>query len=138
MSITNLFDADSYKNAISTLNDQVAELEESIEDLDHEIDNFDVSDYYTESEFLDMLNESYGDVDICGFSFGAGDALERLDPTAFRCAYVDYLDSVEPENIGTYVDLVEERDDLQNELDDLVEQIESLRNELAELEEEEI
>ena len=44
---------------------------------------------YTEDSFLDMLNDSYGEVDICGMKFNSGDALKELDPIAFQCALND-------------------------------------------------
>ena len=42
-----------------------------------------------EKEFEEMLNKSYGTVEICGMTFDQGTALRELDPTAFRCALSD-------------------------------------------------
>ena len=39
--------------------------------------------------FEEQLNEVYGNVDICGYSFPAGQALRELDPTAFDCGIAD-------------------------------------------------
>lgn len=50
---------------------------------------------YTEDDYRDMLNENYGDVEICGMTFSSGDALEELDPTAFRCGFADYQEEEE-------------------------------------------
>ena len=44
----------------------------------------------SDSEYQEILNEIYGDVTVCGMSYGAGDALEALDPVAFRCSKGDH------------------------------------------------
>lgn len=48
----------------------------------HEVVNGEVT--MDDSQYVDTLNDIYGDVEICGQSFGQGDALLELDPTAFR------------------------------------------------------
>lgn len=42
-----------------------------------------------EQEYEDMLNDTYGTVDICGMTFDQGTVLKELDPTAFRCGLAD-------------------------------------------------
>lgn len=44
----------------------------------------------SESEYEDVLDEIYGDVQIAGLSYSTGQALREIDPTAFRCGKVDY------------------------------------------------
>lgn len=44
----------------------------------------------SDGEYQETLNEIYGDVQVCGMSYGAGDALEALDPVAFRCSKGDH------------------------------------------------
>lgn len=39
-----------------------------------------------------FLNENYGEVEIAGMVFDAGYVLAELDPTAFRCTVLDYMD----------------------------------------------
>jgi len=51
----------------------------------------------TDEEFEDVLNNIYGDINICGMTFDSGYVLRELDPTAFRCGKIDYEDSLEPE-----------------------------------------
>lgn len=52
---------------------------------------------FTESEledrFTDMLNECFDVVSVCGYECDAGRALKLLDPTAFRCGFLDWLDA---------------------------------------------
>jgi hypothetical protein len=51
----------------------------------------------SESEHIDFLNDAYGDVTICGMTYGAGTALEACDPIAFRCGLGDYESEVQAE-----------------------------------------
>lgn len=44
----------------------------------------------SEEEFIDVLDDIYGDVEICGMKYSSGRALLELDPIAFRCAQGDY------------------------------------------------
>lgn len=48
--------------------------------------------------YENMLRECYGEtVNIAGLDYDICDALKSLDPTAYRCGMVDYLDSCELE-----------------------------------------
>lgn len=42
-----------------------------------------------EKAFEETLNETWGDVQVCGLRYGAGYVLRHLDPIAFRCALSD-------------------------------------------------
>lgn len=50
-----------------------------------------------ESEYVDYLNEIYGDVTVCGQEFGQGDLLQDADPVAFRCGKSDYESQLQTE-----------------------------------------
>lgn len=52
-------------------------------------------------QYANWLDEVNGDVVICGMSYYASTALEKLDPIAYRCGYTDWLDSVR----DTYTEL---------------------------------
>lgn len=43
----------------------------------------------SESEYIDYLNEIYGEVKICGMAFDSGYVLKELDPIAFHCGLSD-------------------------------------------------
>jgi hypothetical protein len=49
----------------------------------------------SEEDYIQVLNDTYGTVEICGQTFDSGYALKELDPTAFRCGKVDYEDTLE-------------------------------------------
>lgn len=46
-----------------------------------------------ETAFNKDLSELYGAVDIMGYQFSTGPALRKLDPIAYREAFLDWLDS---------------------------------------------
>lgn len=47
-----------------------------------------------EKNFEEMLNETYGDVCICGLHYASGTVLRDIDYVAFRCAKNDYEDGL--------------------------------------------
>lgn len=46
-------------------------------------------------EYIDILNDIYGDVTICGYTYGHGNALQAIDPVAFRCGLGDYESEIQ-------------------------------------------
>lgn len=58
----------------------------------------DAAEYITENMgddvYDDMLDECYGDVNICGIEYSASLALYRVDQTAYRCGMNDYYDGL--------------------------------------------
>lgn len=51
----------------------------------------------TNAEYEDILNDIYGDVEVCGNSYGAGSLLVDADPVAFRCGKGDYESELQSE-----------------------------------------
>lgn len=51
----------------------------------------------SDSEYSDFLDEIYGDVEVCGMTYGAGSTLEAMDPVAFRCGKGDYESEIQSE-----------------------------------------
>lgn len=50
----------------------------------------------TYGELFDQnIDEYSGTVDVYGIEFRASDILKELDPTAYRCCFLDWLDSEE-------------------------------------------
>lgn len=58
---------------------------------------------FTESELEDSFEEGLGDcwgtVSVCGYEYDAGRALRELDPTAFRCGFLDWLDAQQSDGV---------------------------------------
>lgn len=46
----------------------------------------------TKEKTREMLNEVWGAVGICGYLFDAGSVLEAMDPVAFRCEEIAWID----------------------------------------------
>ena len=49
------------------------------------------------NEYMELLDDVYGEVTICGMTYSAGAALEAIDPVAFRCGLGDYESEIQAE-----------------------------------------
>ena len=45
---------------------------------------------YSEDDYCDMLDEIYGDCDVCGHSMQSSYILREMDNVAYRCGLNDY------------------------------------------------
>lgn len=52
-----------------------------------------IREYTAEEQFMDVLNETWGTVNIAGYTFEAGNALYKLDYIAFRQGMLVYYDN---------------------------------------------
>ena len=48
----------------------------------------------TEQRYRDMLDECEPEVKVGGLTFAVSRVIEELDPVAFRCGVLDYIDSL--------------------------------------------
>lgn len=117
---------------IEVLKDKIADKKSAIGDVQHNINSFDVSEYLDEDEYISHLNDVYGEVVICGFTFDAGTALKELDPTAVRVGFSDWCNDYYVESIPQYTELESELEDLESELSDLGSELEDLESKLEE------
>lgn len=53
---------------------------------------------YTEKDHEEYLDDIFGEVSICGMSYGAGYALKEIDLIAFSVSYSDRLAELEDED----------------------------------------
>lgn len=53
-----------------------------------------LTDYEIEGRYKEMLDDVYGEVEICGLTYDASTALFRTDPTAYRCGLSDFEDTL--------------------------------------------
>lgn len=44
-----------------------------------------------EEEFKQFLRDTYGDINICGASCDAADALQSSDPNSYNTKYIDWV-----------------------------------------------
>lgn len=61
----------------------------------HDVVNGEVD--LSDDAWEEKLDELYGEVEVCGYSYGAGCALRKLDPVAFRCGKNDEESSIQAE-----------------------------------------
>ena len=59
------------------------------------------------AEYMEYLDDAYGEVTICGMTYSAGSALEACDPVAFRIGLGDYESQIQAE----LEDAIENEDD---------------------------
>lgn len=50
---------------------------------------------YKALKLYDEMLDEHQEVDVCGFKYSPSYALKRLDETAYRCGFNDWLDSEE-------------------------------------------
>jgi len=46
-----------------------------------------------EARYEEDLNDAYGEVEVCGYTYSAGTVLKTIDPIAFRCGFVDWMNA---------------------------------------------
>lgn len=107
---------------------QIKELEQYIQDLQDEIDNFELDPYDYEDSYCEMLNEQ-GLVEIGDLTFEPAEIVKALNPTAYRRGLVYYLNSIDVSDSIEYQELKEELSDLGSELEDLEEKLSVLEDE---------
>lgn len=52
-----------------------------------------LSDRDLEKLYNEFLDEAYPTCSIAGLEYSTSDALKRIDPTAYRCGFADWLDA---------------------------------------------
>lgn len=82
------------------------------DDIDADV----IYEYYSEEDYENDLNESYGDVVIAGHAYETGLALRAVDPVAFSTGYSESLDyfARDPESLG-FEEVDEDDDDYDSE-----------------------
>ena len=111
------------------------EIEKAIEDKKAEIaakekeaENFELDPDDYEESYKESL-DSEGPVNVAGMTFEAHRIIEELDPTAYRCGLVDYVDGINKTEDAGYIELTEELETLEDELSDLESELEGLDDE---------
>jgi DNA repair exonuclease SbcCD ATPase subunit len=111
------------------INNEIEALEEQISDKQEEINNFDKAEHLSDERYAEMLDDCYGEVNICGMTFFSSVAFRELDPIAYRCGFNDFADSMDNDEFEEYTELQEELEELENELNELNEELEELNEE---------
>ena len=108
---------------------KIAELAQQAKALQAQIDNFELDpDSYAE-QYDDMLDDVHGEF----LGMNASYILKEMDPVAYRCGLLDYLDGLDQDEEKMDND---ECLELFNQLEEIESEIEELEEELAELDNE--
>jgi hypothetical protein len=73
-----------------------------------------ISERMAEEMYDEMLDDCEGPVTLCGITYSASQVLREVDPTAYRCGFNDYVDSLTHDDIfveGLTEDEMEPEDD---------------------------
>ena len=129
-------------NTIEQLRIQIRHLERDIEDKQGELctaqSNIETFEYScSDDEYDEMLDDVYGDVEICGMNYSSSQALKLLDPIAYRCGKGDFESNYDLDNCEEYNDLKDELESLEDQLSDLENDLDELNDELDTLENDE-
>jgi len=118
---------------LEVLRGKLAESREELSELRNDLDRFelDVDDY--ESEYNEALDEA-GPVKIGSLEYDPSHVLQKVDPIAWRCGLVDYVDGLDVEDSEEYQAIEEKIEAIEIEIDELLDSIEELEEELSELE----
>ncbi len=104
------------------------ELEKKIKDLQDSLesykDNYDPDDDEFEEMYDDMIRETCDTVTIVGLTFDPARIIREMDPTAYRCGKVDYLDSLELDEVPGYDDFKDNVEEEIAELEELIAELE--------------
>ena len=117
---------DSIESKLSALRLQVSDLESQQSKIELDPDDY-------EDQFDDMLDESMQEIDIGGLTYSPSHVLKNVDPTAYCCGLIDYIDSLDVEDSDEYKALQDEIDQLQSDIEDLENDIEDLESEIEDL-----
>lgn len=108
---------------------KIAELAQQAKVLQAQIDNFELDPEDYTDQYDEMLDEVHGEF----MGMNASYILKNMDPVAYRCGLLDYLDSLDQDEEKMDND---ECLELFNQLEDIESEIEELEEELAEMENE--
>jgi polyhydroxyalkanoate synthesis regulator phasin len=104
---------------------EIEKLEDRISELEKDISNFELDPYDFEDLYIDSM-DSEGAVNVAGLEFMPSDIIKEMDPTAYRCGLIDFVDGIDLSESKEYQTMNEDLEiltdellDLQNELDDL-------------------
>jgi predicted nuclease with TOPRIM domain len=109
---------------LADLYHRLEELKADYEILNVKVDGFelDVDDYH--DEYSAMLDEET--VTVCGMKFYPSQILRELDPTAYRCGLLDYVDSLDKWEHPDYCEMAEELEELESSMEEIEDEISEL------------
>jgi len=109
---------------LTELNSKLDELIKERGELQNDLDGLELDpEDYTE-QYEEMLNEVYGEF----MGFEAARILKELDPIAYRCSLLDYVDNFHHiEETAEYINLEEEIEAIESEIEAIEEEIDETK-----------
>ena len=129
----------SNQTVLNELNETLAQLNNELNDLDQQLTNAtqqrDLFEYScSDDEFNEHLDNCYDEVEVCGYSYSASQALYELDPTAWRCAKNDYESEYDLDDCEEYQEILETLEELENQISDKESVIDGIEQDIAAIE----
>ena len=87
-----------------------------IDEIKNEIKYFDATEYISESEYDDLLDDVHDAILINGCKYLPSAVLKEVDPIAYREGFLDYANDYDCDSISAYAELCEELESLENTL----------------------
>ena len=104
---------------------KIAELTQQAKALQSQIDNFELDPNDYVDQYDEMLDEVNGDF----LGMNASYILKNMDPTAYRCGLLDYLDSLDQDeekmNNDDCAELIEELEEIESKIEELEDELEN-------------
>lgn len=114
---------------IQEIKTQINTIKAQILLLTDKMDNFELDP----EDFTDQYDEMLDDVDGEFMRFAASQILKEMDPTAYRCGLLDYVDGLDQDEEkmkdDDYAEWTEEKENLESEIEELEDQLYDLENE---------
>ena len=102
---------------------KIAELAQQAKALQNQIDGFELDpDDYAE-QYDEMLDDVHGDF----LGMNASHILKEMDPVAYRCGLLDYLDGLDQDKEkmenDDYAELIEELEEIESKIEELEDEL---------------
>ena len=109
-------------------------VKESLNALDTKLAGVSLDDYDFSEQYDESL-DSDGTVTVCGFEYDPSRILKELDPDAYRCGLIDYVDACHSvEETEEYKEIQEEIEEQETEVECIEEDIWQLEIEIEDVE----
>lgn len=86
-----------------------------IDEIKEELKYFELNEDDYREDYEEMLDDFYGEIDICGLSYRASYALKEADPIAYEQGLSDYVNSLDISEDERYLGLEAELKELEDQ-----------------------
>lgn len=112
------------KLKVVTLQEAKEKLEKEIKELEEDIEDFqgtlDLDDYETMAKYDDWIDELYGTIRLGETEWETAYVLSQIDPVAYRVGFNEWIDSMDEHDLKMfpeYRDMLERKEELEEELE---------------------